>query len=113
MVSTVWGIGILLSGSGDKRGIINIFLGIVIGAAAHFAFAGHNNVTGKTAMVGISGVLLSLEALGGSGRLYELAVSLTSRVTNGMREVARGKCEGLLIGMTIGFTLTTIVSLFT
>ena len=107
------GIGILFSGSGDKRGIINIFLGIVIGAAAYFAFVGHNNVTGKTAMVGISGVLLSLEALGGSGRLYELAVSLTSRVTNGMREVARGKCEGLLIGMTIGFTLTTIVSLFT
>lgn len=64
-------------------------------------------------MAGIAGAVLSLEALGGgTGKLYELAQSLTSRAENGVRSAVRGRCDGLLTGMTLGFALGTAVPLF-
>ena len=106
------GVGTLLKGRGENRDVISIILGVVAGAVVYFAFAG-KNVSVKTSMAGIAGALLSLEALGsGSGKLYELAQSLTSRIQNGVRTVARGRCDGFLTGLTLGFSMGTVVSLF-
>ena len=106
------GVGTLLKGRGENRDVISIFLGVVAGAVVYFAFAG-KNVSAETSMAGIAGALLSLEALGsGSGKLYELAQSLTSRIQNGVRTVARGRCDGFLTGLTLGFSMGTVVSLF-
>ena len=106
------GVGTLLKGRGENRDVISIFLGVVAGAVVYFAFAG-GNVSAGTTMAGIAGALFSLEALGGgSGKLYELAQSLTSRTQNGVRTVARGRCDGFLTGLTLGFSLGTVVSLF-
>ena len=56
---------------------------------------------------------LPLEALGsGNGKLYELARSLTSRISNGIREEAKGRCDGLLTGIALGFALATVLSAF-
>jgi len=105
------GIGSLFTGHGEKRGIFSIVFGILIGGAVYIAFAGADNASGATAMPGIAGIILSLEALGGSsGKLYELAQNLTSRAVNGVRTAAKGKCEGLLTGLTIGFALATVLS---
>ena len=105
------GIGALFTGHGEKRSIFSTIFGILIGGAVYIAFVGPDNVSGATAMAGIAGVILSLEALGGgSGKLYELAQSLTSRATNGVRTVVQGKCDGLLTGLTIGFALATVLS---
>ena len=105
------GIGALITGHGEKRSIFSIIFGILIGGAVYIAFAGADNASGATAMPGIAGIILSLEALGGSsGKLYELAQNLTSRAVNGVRTAAKGKCEGLLTGLTIGFALATVLS---
>ena len=105
------GIGALFTGHGEKRSIFSTIFGILIGGAVYIAFVGPDNVSGATAMAGIAGVILWLEALGGgSGKLYELAQSLTSRATNGVREAARGRCDGLLTGLTIGFALATALA---
>ncbi len=104
------GIGILFTGNGEKRGILSILLGVVLGGIIYFAFAGEY-ASADTAMAGIAGTLLSLEALGGgSGKLYELAQNLTSRAQNGVRTAVRGRCDGLLTGLTLGFTLATALS---
>lgn len=104
------GIGAIFTGHGEKRGIFTIIIGIVIGGLVYFVFVG-KNVSADTAMAGIAGAMLSLEALGcGSGKLYELAQSLTSRARNGIRTAERGKCDGLLTGLTIGFTLATALA---
>ena len=111
--NAVSGIGKLFNGSGEKRGIVSILLGVVIGGLAYLVFVGPENASGATAMAGISGALLSLEALGGgSGKIWELAQSLTSRAANGVRTAVRGKCDGLLTGLTIGFALATALSAF-
>ena len=113
LTNAVHGIGALFAGHGEKRGILNILLGIVIGAAAYYVFVGPDNATAATAMPGIAGALLTLEALGsGNGKLYELARSLTSRISNGIREEAKSRCDGLLIGLVLGFALATVLSAF-
>ena len=104
------GVGALFTGHGEKRGIFSTIFGILIGGAVYFAFVG-KNASGATAMAGISGALLSLEALGGgSGKIWELAQSLTSRAANGVRTAVRGKCDGLLTGLTLSFALATVLS---
>ena len=106
------GLGALFKGRGENRDVSSIILGGVTGVVVYFAFAG-KNVSAETSMAGIAGALLSLEALGsGSGRLYELAQSLTSRIQNGVRTVVRGRCNGFLTGLTLGFSLGTVMSLF-
>ncbi len=103
------GIGALFAGHGEKRGIFSILAGTVFGGLACCAFVG-KNASADTAMAGIAGALLSLEALGsGSGRLYELARSLTDRKVKGIRTLMRGRCDGLLTGLTLGFVLAAAV----
>lgn len=113
VINAAKGIGALFAGHGEKRGILNVLLGIVLGAAAYYVFIGPDNASAATAMPGIAGALLTLEALGsGEGKLYELARSLTSRISNGIREEAKGRCDGLLTGLVLGFALATILSAF-
>ena len=110
LVKAVRGFGALFKGHGEKRSVVSVLFGIVIGGAVYFAFAG-KAASADTAMAGIAGVLLSLEALGGSGgKLYALAQSLTSRASNGVRTTVQGKCDGLLTGLTVGFALATVLS---
>ena len=104
------GIGALFAGHGEKRSIPAVLCGILFGVLAYFAFAGIH-ASADTAMAGIAGAILSLEALGGTdGKLYELAQSLTSRAVNNTRAAVQGKCDGLLTGLTIGFILAAVVS---
>ena len=113
VINAAKGIGALFAGHGEKRGILNVLLGIVLGAAAYYVFIGPDNASAATAMPGIAGALLTLEALGsGEGKLYELARSLTSSISNGIREDAKGRCDGLLTGLVLGFALVTVLAAF-
>ncbi len=104
------GIGALFTGHGEKRSKASVILGLLAGAALYIAFAGADSLSGAAAMTGISGALLSLEALSGSGRIYELARSLTSRAADGVRTAVQGRCDGLLTGLTMGFALATALT---
>lgn len=104
----VSGLGKVFNGS-EKRSIISIILGIIIGGTAYLFFVGPDNAVDATAMVGISCALLSLEALGSSsGKLFQLAQSLTSRSVQGTRVAVPGNYEGFLTGLTIGFALAAL-----
>lgn len=110
MKNTFKGVGVFFSGHGEKRDVVCIVIGVVVGIAVYFVFAG-TDASGKTAMAGVGGALLSLQALGGgSGRIYELAQSLTAANTNGIRTAVAGKCDGLLTGLALGFALATVLS---
>lgn len=110
LTKLVKGIGVLFAGNGEKRSIFCILAGVILGGLVCFAFTG-KNASADTAMAGIAGVLLPLETLGGSsGKLYKLAQSLTSRIENGVRTPVRGRSDSLLIGLTLGFTLATVLS---
>ena len=105
------GFGSLFSSkNGEKRSAVSLIAGIAAGLLAYFFFTGEYASAG-TSMAGFAGALFSLEALGGGGSLRDLAQSLTSRNVNGVRSVVRGRCEGLLAGLTFGFSLGAILSL--
>lgn len=107
----VKGIGALFKGHGEKRGIVGIIIGSVLGAVIYIFFVGPGNMSPQTTMAGIAGALLSLEALGGGkGKIYSLVQSLTSKVTGGIRTAMRGKCDSVLTGLTLGFALVSAVS---
>ncbi|MCR5092604.1 MAG: zinc ribbon domain-containing protein [Lachnospiraceae bacterium] len=94
--------------SGEKKSIGFLLIGVVIGILAYFAFTGFENASGITTMAGISGIMLSLGALGSKdGFLYKFAESLTSKVQNGVRTAQNGKMAGLFAGMTGGFAVIT------
>ena len=110
MKNTFKGVGVFFSGHGEKRDVVCIVIGAVVGLAVYFVFAG-TDASGKTAMAGMAGALFSLQALGGgSGRIYELAQSLTAANTNGIRAAVAGKCDGLLTGLALGFAIATVLS---
>lgn len=112
LVNVFKGIGAMFTGHGEKRSFICLLFGILLGGAAYFAFVGRQPSEGSFA-AGIAGALLSLEALGaGSGKLYTLAQSLTSRTTDGIRTAVQGKCDSLLRGLILGFVLATVLSRF-
>lgn len=112
LVNIFKGIGAMFTGHGEKRSFISFLIGILLGGAAYFIFAGRQPSEGAFA-AGIAGALFSLEALGsGSGKLYTLAQSLTSRAADGIRTAARGKCDSLLTGLTLGFGISAAVSAF-
>ena len=97
------GIGALFTGHGERRGFFSFLFGLLAGAAVYLAFAG-TYAPEDGVMAGIAGALLSLEALGGGqGKLYALAESLTSKAAGGVRTARRGKIDGLLTGLTLGF----------
>ena len=110
IVSLMKGIIALFAGHGERRSMVSLVIGIVIGLAAYVAFTGPW-ASVSTTMAGIAGAVLSLEALGsGRGKLYLLAQSLTSRKTDGVRSEARGRCDGLLTGLAIGFAAGAALS---
>lgn len=100
------GIMALFTGHGEKRSIIDVLLGIIAGIVIYFAFVGPSHVSEITSMAGVAGALLSLEALGGeNGKLYALVNSITSKKSGEVRTAVKGKCDGFLTGLTLGFTL--------
>ena len=107
------GLGALIKGHGEKRGILNILLGFILGRILYALFVGPGALSASTTMAGIAGAVLCLEALGsGNGKLYMLLESMTSRMKNGVRTAMRGKCDGLLTGLTLGLALTAAMSAF-
>ena len=111
LMNTFKGIGVFFKGHGEKRGFLNVLIGCLIGNAAYIAFVGSGFTSGASAVTGIAGAMLSLEALGScSGKIYDLLQSLTSRSVNGVRIASRGRCDGILTGMTLGFALAATMS---
>ncbi|MDO4194187.1 MAG: zinc ribbon domain-containing protein [Erysipelotrichaceae bacterium] len=106
--NTFKGIGSLFQNEG-KGSLFGFLFGLVIGAACCIVFTGIDSASASS-MAGISGALLSLQAIGRKdGNLYELAGSLTSGKVNGERVVQTGKAKSLLSGISIGFALMTAV----
>ena len=113
MIDAFKGIGALFVGHGERRSLVCVVIGVVLGGALYFAFAG-KYASADTAMAGIAGAVLSLEALGaGNGALYTLVQSLTSRKRNGVRSAVRGRCDGLFTGLTLGFAIATALTSIT
>ncbi len=102
------GIGSLFQNEG--KGSLPVFLtGLAAGAACCVGFTGFANAPASS-MAGISGALLSLQAIGRKdGNLYELAGSLTSGKVDGERIVQNGRAKSLLLGISIGFAIMTAV----
>ena len=112
MKSLFKGIGALFTGHGEKRSAAGVIFGFLTGAALYLFFCGMN-ASLSTAMAGIAGAVLSLEAMGsGRGKLFELVGSLTSRTTDGIRSVVRSRCDGVLAGLTLGFSLAAALASF-
>ena len=113
LIDAFKGIGALFVGHGERRSLVSVVVGVVLGGALYFAFAGEN-ASPDTAMAGIAGAVLSLEALGaGNGALYTLVQSLTSRARNGVRTAVQGRCDGLFTGLTLGFAIATALTSIT
>lgn len=94
---------------GKGASIPAILFGVVTGAALYVTFAGFHEACADTAMIGISGVILSLEALGASESwTYVLVSSLTSKVKDGVRTLREKAAGGLLTGLAIGFAVAAI-----
>ena len=111
LMNALKGIAAFFKGHGEKRGFLNVLIGYLVGNAAYIAFVGSGFTSGASAVAGIAGALLSLEALGScNGKIYELLQSLTSRSVNGVRTVSQGRCDGILTGMTLGFALAAALS---
>lgn len=107
---TVRGVGAMFDRSGG-RSVVTGLLGAVLGGASCLAFTGIGSASAMTSMAGISGALLSLQALGGGqGWLYSLAQSLTATKQNGVRVAQNGKLTSLLTGMTGGFAAATLLT---
>ena len=86
---------------------------LLIGAAAGIAIDLFcvGAPSASATMAGISGALLSLQALGGrSGFLYSVAESLTAGKTDGVRVAQDGKIASLLGGSALGFGAVTAIS---
>lgn len=107
------GIGSALKGTGEKRSIVSLVIGAVLGTVLYFAFTGPELASKATAMAGIAGAVLSLESIGRKeGPLYSLAQSLTSKVQDGVRTVQSGKAQSLLSGLFLGFAAATALMAF-
>ncbi len=106
--NTFKGIGSLFQNEG-KGSLFGFLFGLIIGAACCLGFTGIDNASASS-MAGISGALLSLQAIGRKdGNLYKLAGSLTSGKVDSGRIVQTGKAKSLLLGISIGFALMTAV----
>ena len=107
------GIGSAIKGTGEKRSIVSLIIGAVLGAALYLAFTGPALASKATAMAGIAGAVLSLESIGRkAGPLYSLAQGLTSKKENGLRFARSGKAQSLLSGLFLGFAIVTAVTAF-
>ena len=100
----------LFSGTNFKGDSLGAFLFGAGGALAVYQFFA-GSAAWTDGMAAISGALLSLTALGrGGGFLFEMARSLTAKKAGKARSPQTKKANGLLSGMTCGFTLGALVS---
>ena len=105
------GIGALFKKTEGKKSIVSLLCGILLGIIIYFIFTGINTASAITTMAGISGAVLSLEALGDkSGWLYQMAASLTAKNVQGVRTLQDGKINSLLGGLTMGFALVAAIT---
>lgn len=105
------GVGALFSKTEGKMGVLPVILGFFMGAITDFAFTGVGNTNAGTTMAGLSGIVLSLQALGSKeGILYSLAESFTAGKVDGMRTARDGKIKSLIIGLISGFGFITAVT---
>lgn len=108
--SAAKGLGSLFKGTGEKRGILALIIGIFIGFSLYFSFTDFELASGQTAMAGISGAFLSLQCIDKKeGPWYELAQALTSKVKDGVRMPRSGKAQSLLTGNAIGFVIAAAI----
>ena len=86
--------------------------GALSAVVIYLFFVGPFRVYAGTTMAGISGLILSLRALGGSGDfLYRFTEALTAkRGTNGLRLPDTAGQQGLLAGLSAGFAGISILS---
>ena len=93
----------------QKNVLGSLMLGAGFALIAYQAFAGDASLTDT--MSAISGAFLSIMALGcGNGFLWSMAQSITARKTGKMRTAQKEKLQGMLTGMTFGFTLGALVT---
>ena len=103
------GIGSLFRTKGEKRSLLLTLLGLICGASLYYFFSGAKIPSEETAAAGIAGALISLEILGTKNSVfYKLIQSLTSKAKDGVRTAMNGRCDSLLTGLTLGFTLGII-----
>ena len=103
------GLGAAFTRTSGKKSILALIAGFFTGIIGYFSFVGFDAADITTSMAGISGALLSFEALGGrSGMLYDIAESLTSKKIDGIRMAQDGKANSLLTGLSFGFLLITL-----
>lgn len=109
---TVKGAAALFRDRGAKHTLPALLLGAAAGAVLGWpVFAGVKTAFGgASAMAGLAGSLLSLEALGRqNGGLYRLAAALTAGKRDGVRSPRPGSAESLLAGLALGFALAAAV----
>ena len=105
------GVSALTKKGSGKVEIVPILLGYLIGVVTDFAFTGVGSASAQTTMAGISGIVLSLEALGSKeGFLYSFAESFTAQKVDGVRTAAFGRIKSLIIGMITGFAFITALT---
>ncbi len=108
--SALKGLRAFFSRGEEKGSFIKFAFGALTGAALYCVFAGWDEASADTAVAGIAGVVLSLQALGGrQGFLFNLAQSLSSRLVNGVRTARNGALNSWLRGMALGFAAMTVV----
>ena len=108
--AAVKGIGSLFRTKGEKRSLILTIIGLIFGAGLFYFYSGMTP-SAETASAGIAGALLSLEVLGNKNSIfYQFIRSLTSKAKDGVRSAMNGRCDSLLTGMTLGFTLGSVLS---
>lgn len=87
--------GMLLFGLGAALIVYNFMVG--------FAFIGYS-------IVGVSSIILTLNAIGGNGFIRRLAASITAKKMQKQRTENTGMLNCLLSGVAIGFVLSVILS---
>ncbi len=105
------GVGAIFKKTEGKKSVVALLFGVLLGIIIYFVFTGVDIASAATAMAGISGAVLSLEALGGqSGWIYQMAASLTAKKVEGVRTLQDGKINSLLGGITAGFAIVTAMT---
>ena len=106
------GIGSLFRTKGNKRSLLLTLTGLFLGAGFCWFFGGAKFPAAGSAAAGIAGALLTLEMLGNKNSVfYQLVQSFTAKAMNGVRTAMNGRCDSLLSGMVLGFSLGTVLTI--
>lgn len=105
------GLGALFKKTDTKRSVLFMLFGFIAGILLYLDFAGGMDALGSTAMAGIAGAILSIQALGRrDGCIYRIAEAFTSKKINGFRNAQDGRANSFLGGITAGFAIITSLS---